>query len=59
MALAMYLTAGIVILWISNTLAAFVNKKTGNLLLAAVAWFCSAYLLLELAILFANKYSLL
>jgi len=55
----MYLTAGIVILWISNTLAAFVNKKTGNLLLAAVAWFCSAYLLLELAILFANKYSLL
>ena len=59
MTLAMYLTAGVAILWIASTLAAFVNKKTNNLLIAAITWFCSAYLLLELALLLANKYALL
>ena len=59
MTIALYLTAGIAILWISSTLAAFVNKKTNKLLLAAITWFCSAYLLFELTLLLANKYALL
>ena len=59
MTLAMYLTTGIAILWIASTLAAFVNKKTDNVVLAAITWFVSAYLLFELTLLLANKYSLL
>ena len=59
MPIALYLTAGVAILWIASTLAAFVNKKTGNLFLAAITWFCSAYLLFELTLLLANKYALL
>ena len=48
MKLMMYLTVAIVILWISSVLASFVNKKTDNGLLTAIAWFGSAYLLFEL-----------
>jgi len=59
MTLAMYLTAGVAILWIASTLAAFVNKKTNNGLLVAATWFGSVYLLFELTLLLANKYSLL
>jgi hypothetical protein len=59
MTLAMYVTVGIVILWISSALAVFAHKKTQNRLLAAIVWFCSVYLLLELTLLLAKKYSIL
>lgn len=59
MQLAMYLTTGVVILWISGALAVFVNKKTDNGFLAAVTWFGSAYLLFEFALLLANSCALL
>ena len=48
MNLTLYLTLGIVVFWLASTLAAFVNKKTNNGLLTAIAWLGSAYLLLEL-----------
>ena len=59
MTLTMYLAAGIAILWSANTLAAFVNKKTKNGVLAAITWFVSMYLLFELTLLLAQKYALL
>jgi hypothetical protein len=55
MQLMLYLAVGILILWISSTLASFVNKKTDNGVLTAVAWFGSAYLLLELMLLLAKN----
>jgi|GEM_PF-5064684 len=59
MTLTLYLSVGIAILWISSTLAAFVNRKTDNGFLAAVTWVGSVYLLIELTLLLANKYGLL
>jgi len=59
MKLALYVTAGVLILWIASTLAAFVNKKTDNGFLAAATWFGSAYLLLELTLILANRYVML
>jgi threonine/homoserine/homoserine lactone efflux protein len=55
MTLFMYLMVGIIIVGISSGLASFVNKKTNNGLLTAIAWFGSAYLLFEL-ILFLTKH---
>ena len=45
--LLIYLTLGLVILWISGALASFVNKKTDSGFLSAMAWLGSAYLLFE------------
>ena len=56
MKLMLYLTVGIVVLWISSVLAAFVNKKTDNGLLTAITWFGSAYLLLELALIVTKSW---
>ena len=55
MQIVLYLTFGLVILGISGSLAAFVNKKTDNGLLTALVWFGSAYLLLELLLLAAAR----
>ena len=55
MRLLVYLLAGLVILWIASTLAAFVKKKTGNTFFSAVVWAGSAYLLLELALVVLSR----
>jgi hypothetical protein len=55
MTLFMYLAGGVLILWLSSTLASFVNKKTDNGLLSAIAWFGSAYLLFELTLALAKR----
>jgi hypothetical protein len=55
MQLLIYLMLAFIILWIASTLASFVNKKTDNGFLTAVAWFGSAYLMLELVLTLAKK----
>ena len=55
MMLLVYLTVGIVILWLAAVLASFVKNKTGNAALSAVAWFVSAYLLFELSLILLNR----
>ena len=50
-----YLTVGLIIFFISSTLATVVHRKTDNGFLTAVTWFGSAYLLFELALVLAQK----
>ena len=55
MQLSLYLIVGVLILCVSSTLASFVNKKTNNGFLCAIAWFGSAYLLFELALILSKN----
>ena len=55
MTLFVYLLVGLVIFWLASVLASFVKKKTANTFLSAVAWFGSAYLLFELALVLMAK----
>jgi len=58
MKFALYLTAAFIVLCIASALASFVNKKTDNGFLTAIAWFGSAYLLFELILLLIKNYVL-
>ena len=55
MNLFVYLSVGLVIFWLAGALASFVKKKTANAFLSAVAWFGSAYLLFELALVWIRR----
>ena len=54
-AFIVYLSAGLLILWIASVLASFVKKKTNNTFFSVAAGLVSAYLLLEFALILIGK----